>query len=74
MDHIDTVDAPPSKKIPATLQIEDVHILEQFYSQLCLLVQAQKAWDPASLLCIHNVRIPRRLLLVRSAANMGTAL
>lgn len=58
MDHIDAVDASPMRKVPATLQMEDVHILEQFYSQLCLLVQAQKASDPASLLCIHNVCIP----------------
>ena len=55
MDHIDAVDVSPTKKVPATLQMEDVHILEQFYSRLCLLVQAQKASDPASLLCIHNV-------------------
>lgn len=55
MDHLDATDASPARKVPATLQLEDVHIIEQFYNQLCLLVQAQKASDPASLLCIHNV-------------------
>lgn len=59
IDHVDAVDASPTRKVPATLQMEDVHILEQFYSQLCLLVQAQKASDPASLLCVHNVRTKR---------------
>jgi hypothetical protein len=65
MDNVDPADSAPVRKVPATLQMEDVHILEQFYSQLCLLVQAQKASDPASLLCVHNVCIIRFHAIIR---------
>jgi len=33
-----------------------VHLLERFYGQLCLLVEAQKASEPLSLLIIQLVR------------------
>jgi hypothetical protein len=38
------------------LQMEDVHLLERFYQQLCLLVEAQKASDPMSLVVVQLVR------------------
>lgn len=54
MDHVQ--DSSPVRKAPGQLQLEDVHILERFYNQLCLLVEAQCPSDPMSLLCVQHVR------------------
>eukprot|EP00892_Ulva_mutabilis_P006737 jgi/Ulvmu1/4435/UM002_0160.1 len=55
MDHVQD-DTAPVRKAPGQLQLEDVHILERFYNQLCLLVEAQCPSDPMSLLCVQNVK------------------
>lgn len=54
MDHVQ--DSSPARKAPGQLQLDDVHILERFYNQLCLLVEAQCPSDPMSLLCVQHVR------------------
>jgi hypothetical protein len=55
VDHM-TSEASPMRRSAATLQLEDVHLLERFYNQLCLLVEAQKASDPLSLFIVQLVR------------------
>jgi hypothetical protein len=50
-----------SKQQVVGLQMEDVHLLERFYQQLCLLVEAQKASDPMSLIIVQLVRSVNRL-------------
>lgn len=55
MDNVQD-DAAPVRKAPGQLQLEDVHILERFYNQLSLLVEAQCPSDPLSLLCVQYVR------------------
>ena len=42
-------------KTMTLLELEDVHLLERFYNQLCLLVEAQRASEPLSLLVIQLV-------------------
>jgi hypothetical protein len=49
-------DAPPARRAGAALQLEDVTLLERFYNQLCLLVEAQKSSDPQSLIIVQLVR------------------
>ena len=46
-----------ARRTGASLQLEDVHLLERFYNQLCLLVEAQKASDPLSLVIVQLVRV-----------------
>ena len=52
----DATNSMPLRKAAAALQLEDVQLLERFYSQLVLLVEAQKASDPLSLVVVHTVR------------------
>lgn len=47
---------PASRPQTVGLTMDDVHLLERFYSQLCLLVEAQKASDPMSLIIVQLVR------------------
>jgi hypothetical protein len=54
MDHASPTGSPV-RRAGATLQLEDVHLLERFYNQLCLLVEAQKSSDPLSLVVVQMV-------------------
>ena len=55
----------PVRRVPATLQLEDVQLLERFYNQLCLLVEAQKSSDPLSLIIVQMVRSQHISITVR---------
>jgi hypothetical protein len=56
MDHASPTGSPV-RRAGATLQLEDVHLLERFYNQLCLLVEAQKSSDPLSLVVVQMVLV-----------------
>lgn len=55
MDNVNSTGSPV-RRAGLALQLEDVHLLERFYNQLCLLVEAQKSSDPLSLVVVQLVR------------------
>ena len=70
-DHM-AASSNPMTRTAATLQLGDVHLLERFYNQMCLLVEAQKASDPLSLIVVQLVRAPLVIMRDRTTVRIPT--